>query len=83
MALEQRWVCDVRKAVDPHVNFLYEFIQHKVRDVRFEVASALGEYSGHSLDSLRILRAALDQEADDETREAMKLSIGKLEGYAD
>lgn len=79
IAEEQKWVAAVRKAVDPHLDLLYEFIQHEVWDIRYEVASALGKYPGHAEESLPVLRAALEHETDDEIREAIRLSITKLE----
>ena len=81
MALEQSWIAAVRKAVDPHLELLYEFIQNEVWDIRFEIASALGKYPSQAKDSLPILRAALEQERDDEIREAIEMSIAKLVLY--
>jgi hypothetical protein len=83
MALERSWVAAVRKAVDPHLDLLYEFIQHKVWDTRFEVASALGEYPSHARESLEILRAALEQEVDGEIREAIEASIARLKEFVE
>jgi HEAT repeat protein len=80
LALEETWVTAVREAVDPHLDLLYEFIQHKVWDIRFEVASALGKYPDHAKESLEILRTALEQEEDEEIREALRVSIILLEG---
>jgi HEAT repeat protein len=79
LAAEHEWVAAVRRAVDPHLDLLYEFIQHEVWDIRFEVASALGKYPNHAKDSLPILREAFEHEADDEIREAIVGSIKQLE----
>jgi HEAT repeat protein len=78
LAEEDKWVAAVRRAVDPHLDMLYEFIEHEVWDIRFEVASALGKYPNHAKESLPILKAALEHEADEEIREAIEKSIQQL-----
>ncbi|NIP44201.1 MAG: hypothetical protein GWN61_22370, partial [candidate division Zixibacteria bacterium] len=83
IAIEQKWIAAVRMAVDPHLDLLYEFIQHEVWDIRYEVASALGKYPSHAKESLPVLKAALEYEVDDEIREAIRLSITKLEETVD
>jgi hypothetical protein len=77
--LERKWVAAVRRAVDSHLDMLYEFIQHEVWDIRYEVASALGKYPNHAKDSLPILMAALEHELDGQIREAIEVSIQQLE----
>jgi hypothetical protein len=78
LAEEDKWVAAVRRAVDPHLDMLYEFIEHELWDIRFEVASALGKYPNHAKESLPILKAALEHEADEEIREAIEKSIQQL-----
>jgi hypothetical protein len=78
LAEEDKWVAAVRRAVDPHLDMLYEFIEHELWDIRFEVASALGKYPNHAKESLPILMAALEHEADEEIREAIEKSIQQL-----
>jgi hypothetical protein len=82
LELEREWVAAARSAVNPHLEVLYEFIDHEEPQLRLAVSSALGNYPEHATGSLRLLKNAIENEAEGYVREAMQASRSRLQAQS-
>lgn len=76
---EQRWVINVRKAVNPRLPLLYEFMDHQDPEIRMVIATALGNYPDHAGSSIDHLKTALELEHEQEVRDAITTSLAALQ----
>jgi HEAT repeat protein len=80
LAQERDGVRSMREAVAPHLELLYEYLDHDESELRLSVAEALGNYPGRAKKSITMLKQALKSESEEYVRDVLSGSIALLEG---